>query len=61
LILFDAKAPEGRPGVLPGGNGIAFDWQVLEGVRGKLAYMLAGGLLAMQTVRKLLDARRGGG
>ncbi|QBE66615.1 antitoxin Xre/MbcA/ParS toxin-binding domain-containing protein [Pseudoduganella lutea] len=25
-----------------------------------LAYMLAGGLLAMQTVRKLVDARRGG-
>jgi antitoxin Xre/MbcA/ParS-like protein len=25
-----------------------------------LAYMLAGGLVAMQTVRKLLDARRGG-
>jgi hypothetical protein len=25
-----------------------------------LAYMLSGGLLAMQTVRKLLDARRGG-
>ena len=24
-----------------------------------LAYMLAGGLVAMQTVRKLLDARRG--
>jgi phosphoribosylanthranilate isomerase len=44
LILFDAKAPEGRPGSLPGGNGVAFDWQVLEGVRGKLAYMLAGGL-----------------
>ncbi len=44
LILFDAKAPEGRPGALPGGNGIAFDWQVLESVRGKLAYMLAGGL-----------------
>jgi hypothetical protein len=25
-----------------------------------IAYMLAGGLLAMQTVRKLVDARRGG-
>jgi phosphoribosylanthranilate isomerase len=47
LILFDAKAPEGRPGALPGGNGVAFDWQVLEGVRGKLAYMLAGGLTPM--------------
>lgn len=28
--------------------------------RSPLAYMLAGGLIAMQTVRKLLDARRGG-
>ncbi|OON63205.1 DUF2384 domain-containing protein [Massilia sp. KIM] len=28
--------------------------------RTPLAYMLAGGLIAMQTVRKLLDARRGG-
>ena len=28
--------------------------------RTPLAYMLGGGLLAMQTVRKLLDARRGG-
>lgn len=30
------------------------------GGRTPLAYMQAGGLLAMQTVRKLLDARRGG-
>jgi phosphoribosylanthranilate isomerase len=44
LILFDAKAPEGRAGALPGGNGAAFDWQALESVRGKLPYMLAGGL-----------------
>ncbi len=43
-ILFDAKAPEGRAGALPGGNGLAFDWQALAGVRGKLDYMLAGGL-----------------
>lgn len=28
--------------------------------RTPLAYMVAGGLVAMQTVRKLLDARRGG-
>ena len=44
LILFDSKAPEDRDGALPGGNGIAFDWQVLETVRGKIDYMLAGGL-----------------
>jgi len=28
--------------------------------RSPLTYMLAGGILAMQTVRQLLDARRGG-
>jgi len=28
--------------------------------RSPLTYMLGGGLLAMQSVRKLLDARRGG-
>lgn len=44
LVLFDAKAPEDRAGALPGGNGVAFDWQVLQGVRGKLPFMLAGGL-----------------
>lgn len=43
-ILFDAKAPPGGAGVVPGGNGIAFDWQLLDSVRGKLDYMLSGGL-----------------
>lgn len=38
---------------LPNSNAIFAD-------RAPLAYMLAGGLVAMQTVRKLLDARRGG-
>jgi len=33
--------------------------QIFQG-RSPLAYMLGGGLLAMQTVRKLVDARRGG-
>ena len=32
----------------------------LFGGRTPLAYMLAGGIPAMQTVRRLLDARRGG-
>jgi hypothetical protein len=33
---------------------------IIFGGRTPLAYMLGGGLLAMQTVRKLVDARRGG-
>jgi len=44
MILFDAKAPDDLAGALPGGNGLTFDWHVLEGVRGKLDYMLSGGL-----------------
>lgn len=43
-ILFDAKAPAAGAGALPGGNGIPFDWHVLNDMRGKLDYMLSGGL-----------------
>lgn len=48
------------------GDKLADEWVRLPnsnpifGGRTPLAYMIAGGLLAMQTVRKLLDARRGG-
>jgi len=48
------------------GDKLADEWVALPnsnlifGGRSPLAYMLGGGLLAMQTVRKLLDARRGG-
>lgn len=43
-ILFDAKAPKGMAGALPGGNGLSFDWHALEGVIGRLDFMLSGGL-----------------
>jgi phosphoribosylanthranilate isomerase len=43
LILYDAKAPETLGSALPGGNGHAFDWELLEGSR-RPAFMLAGGL-----------------
>jgi hypothetical protein len=48
------------------GDKLADEWITLPNknviFRGStpLAYMLAGGLVAMQTVRKLVDARRGG-
>jgi phosphoribosylanthranilate isomerase len=42
MILFDAKPP--KDAILPGGNGVAFDWRALESVRGKLDFMLSGGL-----------------
>lgn len=44
LILFDAKAPKGLTGALPGGNAITFDWRALDGVKDKVDWMLAGGL-----------------
>lgn len=44
LFLFDAKAPRDLANALPGGNGIAFDWHALDGVKGKVRFMLSGGL-----------------
>jgi phosphoribosylanthranilate isomerase len=41
-LLFDARPPAGA--VLPGGNGVAFDWRILGGVEEGLDYMLSGGL-----------------
>ncbi len=40
FIMFDAMPPEGA--VLPGGNGLAFDWAILKDAT--RPYMLAGGL-----------------
>ena len=44
FVLFDAKLDERTAGRLPGGNGIAFDWRLLEGVAAKGPFMLSGGL-----------------
>ena len=44
LILFDAKAPKTLAGALPGGNGLAFDWHLLDDVKDRVPFMLSGGL-----------------
>ena len=41
-IMIDAKPPKGA--VLPGGNGVAFDWRLVAGRRWLRPWMLAGGL-----------------
>lgn len=41
-ILVDAKPP--KDAVLPGGNGLAFDWRLIAGRRWPVPWMLAGGL-----------------
>ena len=43
-LLIDAKPPRGA--VLPGGNGLAFDWRLLVGRKWLRPWMLAGGLTA---------------
>lgn len=42
-ILLDAKPPRTED-ALPGGNGIAFDWRLLNGLDRKVSFMLSGGL-----------------
>ena len=41
-LLVDAKPP--KDAVLPGGNGLAFDWRLLAGRRWPVPWVLAGGL-----------------
>lgn len=45
-LLFDAKPPRDRTGALPGGNGLAFDWQLLGARTWPVPWMLSGGLTA---------------
>ena len=41
-LLLDAKPP--KDSVLPGGNGLRFDWALLSGLDRSLPFMLSGGL-----------------
>jgi phosphoribosylanthranilate isomerase len=45
-LLFDAKPPRDRTDALPGGNGLAFDWQLLGQHEWAVPWMLSGGLTA---------------
>jgi phosphoribosylanthranilate isomerase len=44
IVLFDAKPDPAM--TLPGGNGLTFDWHILEAIRGRVPFALAGGLTA---------------
>jgi phosphoribosylanthranilate isomerase len=41
-LLLDAKAPQGA--ARPGGNGVPFDWTMLDGFDPGVAWLLSGGL-----------------
>ena len=45
MLLFDAKPPP-DPGLLPGGNGLAFDWRLLQDLQVGRPWLLSGGLSA---------------
>jgi phosphoribosylanthranilate isomerase len=45
LLLFDAKPPP-DPELLPGGNGLSFDWRLLQGLEVERPWLLSGGLSA---------------
>jgi len=51
LVLFDAKPPEGA--TLPGGNGLAFDWRILDEIRGRMPFALAGGLTPLNVAEAI--------
>ena len=51
-LLFDAKAPANKTKVLPGGNALAFDWNLLGCAKWQVPWLLSGGL----TVANLAEA-----
>jgi phosphoribosylanthranilate isomerase len=57
-LLIDAKAP--ADAALPGGNGLAFDWRLLEGFATPAPLMLSGGLDAGNVGEAIRVARPAG-
>ncbi|WP_018689715.1 phosphoribosylanthranilate isomerase [Ahrensia kielensis] len=57
-FLFDAKAPKNSE--LPGGNGVSFDWTLLEGLDPSVDYMLSGGLNASNVSDAIANAKPSG-
>ena len=57
-IMIDAKAPKGA--VLPGGNGVPFDWRLVAQRRWLRPWMLAGGLTPQNVAEaiRLTNARQ---
>lgn len=53
-LLFDAKAPPGA--ALPGGNGAAFDWTLLQGFKSPRPWLLSGGLDTENVARAIAAA-----
>ncbi len=52
ILLFDAK-----PALLPGGNGLAFDWQLIANEEWTTPWMLSGGLNATNVAQAIHKTR----
>ncbi len=57
-LMFDAKAPKGSD--LPGGNGVSFDWSLLDRLDPDIDYMLSGGINADNVAEAICAAKPGG-
>lgn len=56
-ILFDAKPPAEMTGALPGGNALAFDWELLRGYAPSIPWMLSGGLTPENVAEALATSK----
>ncbi|NBX73361.1 MAG: phosphoribosylanthranilate isomerase [Alphaproteobacteria bacterium] len=54
-VLFDAKPPANA--TQRGGNGVSFNWQILKNFRGRVPWLLAGGLNA-QNISEAIEMAR---
>jgi phosphoribosylanthranilate isomerase len=57
-FLLDAKPP--KESELPGGNGVSFDWTVLESLDRGIDYMLSGGVNADNVANAIASTRASG-
>jgi len=57
-FLFDAKPPAGS--VLPGGNGVSFDWSLMSWLDDRVDYMLSGGVNKDNVAEALASTKASG-
>ncbi len=55
--MFDAKPPKDMANALPGGNALAFDWELLRQKNWPLPWMLSGGLKPRQSAEAVKISR----
>jgi len=66
MLLFDTKPPKGLKNLLPGGNAMSFDWNLLSRKEFPISWVLSGGLKAENIKRavaisgaKIIDVSSG--